>query len=111
MPGRLYPHQPLGREVEAIAGRYTLQKELRLNFRGREVLCLIGHAAFDTSCCGSGGCAYAVVPGFVLWWKSAATAAGEPVSEVEPVAEESARQEIEQRLRNDEQVHQVNFWS
>jgi len=110
MLAQSYVHQPLGQEVEAIAGRYVLEKELRLNFQGREVLCLIGHAAFDTACCGAGGCGYAIVPGFVRQWKSGKTPAGEAVSEVEPVEDETMRSEIELRLKSEEQVHQVNFW-
>jgi len=105
-----YVHQALGQEVEAIAGRYILQKEVRLPVQGREALCLIGHAAFDTSCCGAGGCAYAVVPGFIVQWQSGATASGAAVSEVETVEEQAARDEIERRLKSEEQVHQVNFW-
>jgi len=105
-----YLHQPLGQEVEAIAGRYVLAKELRLPFSGREVLCLIGHAAFDTACCGAGGCGYAVVPGFLGKWMSGKAPAGEPISEVEPVADETVRREIEAILKKLESVHQVNFW-
>lgn len=105
-----YIHQPLGQEVEAIAGRYVLVKELRLQFSGREVLCLIGQAAFDAACCGAGGCGYAVVPGFIRNWKGRRSDLGEEISEVEPVAEESARREIEAILKKQEGVHQVNFW-
>jgi hypothetical protein len=110
MTTKPYVHQPLGQEVEAIAGRYVLQKELRLELQGREVLCLIGHAAFDTACCGAGGCGYALVPGLIVKWKAAATASGEAVSEVEPVQDEALRGELERRLKREEQVHQVNFW-
>jgi hypothetical protein len=110
MTTRPYVHQPLGREVEAIAGHYVLEKELRLKVQGREVLCLIGYAVFDTACCGAGGCGYSVVPGFVRQWKSGKTPAGEAVSEVEPVEDETMRSEIELRLKREEQVHQVNFW-
>ena len=104
-----YLHQPLGEEVEAIAGRYVLEKELRLPFRGREALCLIGHAAFDTSCCGSGGCGYAVVPGYIQAWKTRRNDKGEDISEVEPIREETARREIENLLKEREPVHQVHF--
>ena len=51
-----YVHQPLNQEVTAIGGHYLLVKEVRLPFEGREVLYLVGHAAFDTICCGPGGC-------------------------------------------------------
>ena len=105
-----YIHQPLGQEVEAIAGRYVLVKELRLPFAGQEVLCLIGQAAFDTACCGAGGCGYAVVPGFIRNWKKGRADTGEEITAVEPVAEEGARREIEAILKQREGVHQVNFW-
>jgi hypothetical protein len=104
-----YLHQPLGQEVEAIAGRYVLAKELRLPFSGREVLCLIGHAAFDTACCGAGGCGYAVVPGYILKWKVRRSTSGKEISEVEPVEEEETQREIEIFLKKQENLHQVHF--
>lgn len=107
---REYLHQPLGQEVEALAGRYVLEQELRLPFQGREVLCVIGRAAFDTACCGAGGCGYALVPGYIRKWKVRLSAGGGEISEVEPVADPTARREIEKLIREQSPVPQVNFW-
>jgi hypothetical protein len=104
-----YAHQELNQEVTAIGGHYVLVKEVRLPFQGREVLYLIGHAAFDTTCCGVGGCAYALVPGSVLGWKVATNQDGRPVSRVEPIRDEAVRKEISRLIDERETVQQVRF--
>jgi len=104
-----YVHQLLGQEVTAIGGHYVLVKEVRLPFQGREVLYLLGHAAFDATCCGAGGCAYALVPGFVLSWKHRDQADGLAVSELEPIRDPRARQEIQRSIEKQEVVQQVMF--
>ena len=62
-------HPNLGQEITAIGGHYVFNNERRLSFDGRDVLYLVGYAVVDTSCCGVGGCAYAMVPGVVKKWK------------------------------------------
>ncbi|MFN2167283.1 MAG: hypothetical protein ACK2U9_13590, partial [Anaerolineae bacterium] len=95
---REYVHQALGQEVTAIGGHYVLVKEGRLGFRGREVLYVVGHAVFDTTCCGVGGCAYALVPGFVVRWKGRENQDSLAISEVEPVQDLRVRQELERLI-------------
>ncbi|MBW1880510.1 MAG: hypothetical protein JRJ84_19310 [Deltaproteobacteria bacterium] len=107
---RRYVHAPLGEEVRAIGGGYTLLKELRLALNGREVLAIIGVGTFDTSCCGTGGCAYALVPGVVLAWKDSAGSDGTPATLVEPVTDPEVRKQLARRLQKDEHVQDVRFW-
>ena len=102
-------HQPLNQEVTAIGGHYVLVKEVRLPFQGRELLYLVGHAAFDSTCCGVGGCAYVLVPGFVLEWHAGANEQGLAVSRVEPVQDQALQKQIEEHLKRKEVVHQVRF--
>jgi hypothetical protein len=104
-----YVHQPLGQEVTAIGGHYLLVKEVRVPFEGREVFYLVGHAAFDTTCCGIGGCAYALIPGFVVRWKHRGEDDGLAISEVEPVGDPHAQQEIQRVIQKQETVQQVIF--
>ena len=99
-----YVHQPLDTEVTAVGGYYRLVKEARLSHRGREVLYLVGHAAFDTSCCGAGGCAYAIVPGYIIHWHSPPG-----TSQVEPVGSPADRDAIRRQLLASELVQQVIF--
>jgi hypothetical protein len=106
---REYVHQELNQEVAAIGGRYVLVKEVRLSFRGREVLYLVGQAAFDTTCCGVGGCAYALVPGFVLDWKAATNREGLALSWVEPIHDAALQKEIEGAISQLEVIQQVRF--
>ena len=104
-----YVHE-LNREVQAIAGWYILDKEERLKHRGKEFLYVVGNACVDASCCGSGGCYYAVVPGSILSWKSGTNEQGLPVSMVEPVREEETKKELQRWISKKERVDQVQFW-
>lgn len=109
METELFIHPTLNREVTAIGGHYVWVKEDRLPFGGREVLYLVGYAVLDTTCCGVGGFACALVPGFVVEWKSGLSPEGRPVSRVERVRDETVQAEIRRRIREQERVHQVNF--
>jgi hypothetical protein len=102
-------HHALNQEVTAIGGHYVLVREARLPFCGREVLYLIGYAAFDTSCCGVGGCAYALVPGFIASWKNDRKGDGLTVSQVEPIRDEAIQEEIRRWIEKQETIHQVQF--
>jgi hypothetical protein len=104
-----YVHQDLHQQITAIGGHYVLVKEARLPFHGREILYLVGHAAFDTTCCGPGGCAYALVPGAVRSWQSSHTDEGLAISQVKPVREPDTQAEIRHLIEQMETVQQVVF--
>jgi hypothetical protein len=104
-----YVHQELNRDVTSVAGHYRLVKEVRLPFQGRDLLVVVGHAAFDTACCGAGGCAYALVPGFVQSWKSGTNREGLALSLVEPIRDNGVRENLRQWLGKEENVQQVQF--
>ncbi len=102
-------HRPLDDEVTAVGGHYRFTREVRLPHEGRELLYLCGHAVFDTTCCGGGGCGYAWVPGYVLGWKVETGPDGFAVSRVEPVRDPAAQAGIRDIIRKREGVAQVNF--
>jgi len=104
-----YTHPKLHEEITAVSGHYTLIKEARLRFHNTEILYYIGHAAFDTSCCGEGGCAYAFVAGFIHHWKMKKTKDGYDVSLLEKISDESDQKEIIAILKAKEGVHQISF--
>ncbi|MGD9145270.1 MAG: hypothetical protein PVI80_06910 [Anaerolineae bacterium] len=104
-----YVHLELNQEVTAIGGHYVLIKEVRLPFGGREILYLVGHTAFDTACCGVGGCAYALVPGFVLNWKGQTNTDGLAVSRVEAIQDKDEQEQVQRLVEKREPVHQVRF--
>ena len=104
-----YIHHELNREVTAIGGHYVLTKEVRLPFEGREILYIVGYAVVDNSCCGVGGMAYALVPGFILDWKSKTSNEGLAASLVEPIGDQATQREIRQLIERREVVHQVTF--
>jgi len=104
-----YTHQELRQEITAIGGEYILIKEVRLPFEGREILYIVGHAVFDSTCCGVSGCAYALVPGFILDWRTRKNSAGLTVSQVEPVRSEADQAKLRKLVFGREIVHQVQF--
>jgi hypothetical protein len=104
-----YVHHELNQEITAIGGYYVLVKEAQLPFQGREVLFLVGHAAFDSTCCGAGGCAYALVPGFVQAWKFRNNEHGLAVSQVEPIRDADVQEQVRRLVEGKEIVQQVSF--
>ena len=113
---REYVHQQLNVELPVPSGYYILFKEVKLPHGGREVLCVTGVGVLECSACagfsiiaGRGG-EYALVPGYVESWRSRRNEAGEPISDVEPIEDESARRVIAQTIRDTEHIQNIEFW-
>lgn len=106
---RTYVHRELGGRVTAIGGHYVMDKEALMRLDGRSVLYLVGHAVLDTSCCGSGGCGYAQVLGYVEQWKSETDEAGYAMTVVTSVHDKRERQRIADLVKKTEMVQQVLF--
>jgi hypothetical protein len=104
-----YKHIPLSSDIEFISGRYTPLEEKIIDFKDRKVLYVIGNAILDNSCCGIGGCRYAIVPGFIIDFKYKKDA-GLSVSKVEPIHDLKERQEIKTMINGRELVTQIDFW-
>jgi hypothetical protein len=102
-------HPKLGQEITAIGGHYVFNNERRLSFDGQDVLYLVGYAVVDTSCCGVGGCAYAMVPGYVQAWKYKKNEINEPISQIEPVCDADDQAAIRRLIQKKEVVQQVTF--
>jgi len=102
-------HPTLNNQIIAIGGRYLFLKEERLPVGDREVVFLTGVAVFDSTCCGAGGCSYALVPGFIVKWRYKTGDNGNMVSLVEPVLDDPLRQKIRKKILKKELVYQVDF--
>ena len=105
-----YIHDNLGQPVESIAGYYTPMKELRLTHNDREVLCVLGAAAIESSHYRIGSCAYALVPGYIVKWHFKESDSSMPVSEIEPIRDEKARDEISAAINKIDLVTIIDFW-
>ncbi len=104
-----YTHE-LNIEIRSISGGMCLEEEGTVEIQGREVLYAVGSAMVDSACCGTYGCCFAVVPGYVVSWKSGNTGAGLPVSTVEPIRDQFVKNQVENTLRILKGVTQVLFW-
>jgi hypothetical protein len=105
-----YIHDELGQSIDSIAGYYTPLKEARLAYNGREVLCILGYVAVESSHYLTGGGTYALVPGYMVKWKYKESEDGKPVSEVEPIRDEEARQSISAAINEIEPAKIIDFW-
>ena len=106
---REFVHLPVGEEFVAVAGRYEIVKEEVLVYQDRPVLYLVGVGTFDASCCGAGGCGYAVVPGYLHQARVRANSEGAAVSLVSPIRRPEEKRAIEDLIRQRENLDQVNF--
>jgi hypothetical protein len=105
-----YIHQPLNTEITSVGGHYLFIKEVLITLNNRDILYVTGCAVTDTSCCGSGGCAFANVPGYILNWKERKDSNGLFISEAEHVADIIIQNEIREIIRKNESITQVNFY-
>ena len=105
-----YVHLEMGQDITALAGYYTPIKELRLKYDGKEVLCVIGTSTVESSCCGGGICGYAIVPGFIVNWKSKTNEDGLAVSEIETIDDKDIQIEITKTIRETEHIQNISFW-
>jgi hypothetical protein len=105
-----YVHLELGEDLQGLAGYYTPLKELRLETNGREVLCVIGMSVVESACCGGGTFGYATVPGYILSWKERTNDNGLAVSRVEPVTDEMVKREVSTKIREGENIFNIDFW-
>jgi hypothetical protein len=106
----LHIHQDPDQEVRSIAGYYKVLEEGRLALDGREVLYIVEIAHVETSCCGSGGIGFILIPGYIISWKSCRDEAGLCVSEVERIVDPEIRKRISGLLKKQyPYIHQVSF--
>jgi len=104
-----YIHPVLNEEIRTISGHYILISENRLPYNDRQVLYYLGCAVVDASCCGTGGCAYALVPGYIRQWKYKLNRDNFAVTQVEPIRNKNDRQALGRLIKAKEGVQQVNF--
>jgi len=105
-----FVHPKLGREVTAIGGHYVFGKEIRLAYKGREILYLVGYAVLDSTCCGVGGTAYVLVAGYISQWKYKKSRNDCAVSQIVPIQTGIDRKQIRNLIQKKEMVYQVTFY-
>ncbi|CAB1074437.1 hypothetical protein D1AOALGA4SA_2256 [Olavius algarvensis Delta 1 endosymbiont] len=104
-----FVHPRLGQEITAIGGHYVFGKEVRVPFNGRELLYFVGYAVLDSTCCGVGGTAYVLVPGYIRQWKHKKNQNDASISLVVPIHDMTAQKQIRHLIQKKEMVFQVTF--
>jgi hypothetical protein len=103
-------HPELNERVEFFGGGYLFVEEGKFNYRGKEVLYLKGIASIEASCCGTGGCGFIRVPGYIRTWKKAQNEMGQPISEIEEIEAPDQQKEIREILgENHPGFSQIEF--
>ena len=102
-------HQPPGTEIRCVGGHYTITEEGRMSHQGRILLYEVGVAVVDNACCGTGGCRFIHVSGYIKSWQRQTGPDGLPISIVEPVADIEDRKIIKKLLDQKFPYSQVSF--
>ncbi len=106
MTVKVFTHPVIGEECGSISGHYSFIREANIVYRDREILYHTGYAITDSACCGTGGCVFCRVAGFVR-----KRLPGDVMrTEVEPVSDSVERREIEDILKKKEGCTQVSFF-
>ena len=93
-----YIHQKPGTEIQCIGGHYTITEEGLLTYRERTLLYVVGIAIVGSACCGTGGCRFINIPGYITSRQFKIRPDGLRVSEVELVTLEKDRKDIKKLL-------------
>jgi hypothetical protein len=104
-----YTHM-INKEIRSISGGYVIDNEHKIEIDGKEVLYAVGNALMDSACCGTFGCRYALVPGYVVRWKHKVNGEGIPISEVEPITNSHVKDQLTKHITGKEGVTQIQFW-
>jgi len=111
MPGapQIFTHPELNKPVTAIGGNYVITGEYTIDYQGERLLAFAGVAVFETTCCGAGGCVYALVPGFIDSYRCRKDASGQWLSAVRPIREAHLKKAVSAVILSRTRTHQVQF--
>ncbi len=105
-----FTHPELGHEVQTFAGYYVPVEEHVLPYNEREVIYILGHACIEASCCGPARWGYIQVPGFLVRKHIRGSGSTLPVSEIETIQGEEARDTICQSLIKKYPGARIEIW-
>ncbi len=104
-----YIHKEIGQEIRSISGSLTILEEVRLSHQGRDLLCVVQVGIIDNACCGSGGCLFIEVPGYLLSRDRENDGTGQRTSQVMPVEDEAEKKAITAALNKLYPYSQIYF--
>lgn len=105
-----YVHMPEDEDIGFDERPYRVVEEGKLEYKGRKVLYFIVEST-NFTCCDqilTSQLATVRVVGYIIRWKYRTNEKGEAISEIEPIRDNEARQEITKILRKKHMVN-VNF--
>ena len=102
-------HPPLNSVIESISGHYEYVNESILDTGEKKLLYYTGYSVTDRSCCGTGGCIFISIPGYVINLRHTHKTDGSCISTVEPIVDDKERTRIRHLLKGEVYHHQVIF--
>ena len=106
-----YTHLELNKEYCSISGYYIPCEENLLKYNGRDVLYVLGRAAAESTCCGSGNWDYILVVGYVIKWQYKKNQSGLPVSEIEIVNNPTDKENLIKVIQKAKPIiNRIDFW-
>jgi len=105
-----YTHLSLNEDVLAPSGYYTPLEETRISLGDREVLAVASQTVIESSCCGIADFWSTTVPGYIVRWRYDKDEHGNPVTEVEPITDDAARDRVRTVLRGPGCRAEIEFW-
>ncbi len=109
MDSKEFTHPRLNEPVESISGHYEYIEESTVKAGSRTLLYFTGYSITDRSCCGTGGCGFIFIPGYLVKWHNHINDTGEMISTVEPVPAGKEREAIKKLFQHSELHRQIIF--
>ena len=109
---REYAHLPLNEPIELPAASYWIAEEISIPYKGNEALCIVRETSPMISCCAgsSPGFRSVLVPGFIKRLRYKTREDGLVVSDIEPIEDEKAMEELKRVIQQKYNLIQVEFF-
>lgn len=107
-----YTHLPLNEPVEFISASYWISDEDKIPYKGREILCIVRETSPINCCdgCCSQGLKSVLIPGLIVRYKYQKREDGLFVSEVDPIEDYTAKEEIKKIVKENYNLSQIEFF-
>ncbi len=107
-----YAHLPLNEEIEYSTGSIWKSEEETMTYGEEEVLYFVGNTSAMGGCCAGyyPPHKYIMIPGYLKNWQCKTNDQGLPVSEIEPIRDDTIRKELLLLFRDKFKIDEVVIW-
>jgi len=109
MARTVYVREDFGDEVAAPSGYYQPLEEAFVDYNGKRLLCIVGTACIEASCCGIGSWLYLRVEGYVVDNDSSQSQSGGTCQEIETIEDDGEKRAITKLLLDKHPGARIEF--